>query len=492
MKNILSPDLVRRALSGHAAVGLLAGALLYILCLSGTLIVVHQEWQRWEQPMVAEAATISPDAVQRAAAAILATEPRETEHFFVAMPTDALPRPVVTTDNRAFYLNGDGSTAGREEHVWTEFLIHLHYYLHLPMLWGLIAVGALGVMMVTLIVGGVMAHPRIFRDAFRLRARGQKQLALADWHNRLGVWTLPFGLAIAVTGALLGLSILTTQITAKTWFGGDVEAAYAPIFGAEGVHDDRPAPLANIAGAMRDFETRFPDVRLSYVTMHDPGKAGQHLQLVGDHPRRLIFGEYYVYDTAGRFVRSQGLADGEIGKQLAASTYKLHFGSFGGLPVKLAYVLMGAALTAVAGTGMSIWLVKRRQRGRASPRLEAAWQAVLWATPLLIAFALAARWIVGVDVPLVAMFWLGLASLTAGAALSADAARVRSILASLLGMIMVAIGGVHLIALGGATQPIYVAFDLFLLIVGASLLWFNARAASVDADRIKFAASPAE
>ncbi|VXC71848.1 PepSY-associated TM helix domain-containing protein [Sphingomonas sp. AX6] len=479
MKNILSSDLVRRALSGHAAVGLLAGALLYILCLSGTLIVVHQEWQRWEQPTVAEATTLSPEAVQRAADTVLATEPRETEHFYITMPTDGLPRPVVTTDNRAFYLNANGSIAAREEHAWTEFLIHLHYYLHLPMLWGLIAVGALGVMMVTLIVGGVLAHPRIFRDAFRLRARGQKQLALADWHNRLGVWTLPFGLAIAVTGALLGLSILTTQITAKTWYGGDVEAAYAPIFGAEGVHDDRPAPLANIAGAMRDFATRFPDVRLSYVTMHDPGKAGQHLQLVGDHPRRLIFGEYYVYDSNGNFLRTQGLADGEIGKQAASSTYKLHFGSFGGLPVKLAYILMGAALTVVAGTGMSIWLVKRRQRGRASPRLEGAWQAVLWASPLLIALALVARWTLGVDAPLVGFFWIGLASIVAVASASADGPRVKTWLASALGAVMVAIGAVHLIALGGAMQSIYIAFDLILLAGGAALLRCYARAALV-------------
>ncbi|MHA3840313.1 PepSY-associated TM helix domain-containing protein [Sphingomonas aestuarii] len=479
MKNILSPDLVRRALSGHAAIGLLAGALLYILCLSGTLIVVHQEWQRWEQPTIAEATTISPEAVQRAAQAILATEPRETEHFYVTMPTGGLPRPVATTDNRAFYLNGDGSVAAPEEHAWTEFLVYLHYYLHLPMLWGLMAVGALGVMMASLIVGGVLAHPRIFRDAFRLRARGQKQLALADWHNRLGVWTLPFGLAIAITGAMLGLSIMTTQITANTWYGGDVEAAYAPIFGAEGVHDDRPAPLANIASAIRDFETRFPDIRLSYVTMHDPGKAGQHLQLVGDHPRRLIFGEYYVYDQNGTFLRTQGLADGDIGKQLAASTYKLHFGNFGGLPVKLAYILMGAALTVVAGTGMSIWLVKRRQRGRASPRLEGAWQAVLWASPLLIALALPMRWILGPEAPLVAFFWVALALTIAVAALSGDAARVRTWLASALGAAMAAIGAVHLIAMGGASQPIYIGFDLILLAGGAALLWFYARAAFV-------------
>ena len=41
---------VKRALSAHAAIGLLAGALLYIVCLSGTLLVFYEEWQRFEQP----------------------------------------------------------------------------------------------------------------------------------------------------------------------------------------------------------------------------------------------------------------------------------------------------------------------------------------------------------------------------------------------------------------------------------------------------------
>jgi hypothetical protein len=140
---------------------------------------------------------------------------------------------------------------------------------------------------------------------------------------------------------------------------------------------------------------------------------------------------------------------------------------------------MGAALTVVAGTGMSIWLVKRRQRGRASPRLEGAWQAVLWASPLLIALALPMRWMLGTEAPLVAFFWLGLALTIAVAAVSGDAARVRTWLASALGAVMAAIGAVHLIAMGGASQPIYIGFDLILLAGGAALLRLYARAALV-------------
>lgn len=67
------------------------------------------------------------------------------------------------------------------------------------------------------------------------------------------------------------------------------------------------------------------------------------------------------------------LADGCLGKRVPLSTYKLQFGNFGGLPVKLAYLMMGAPLSVVAGSAMPIWLVKRHLPGRAGPRLDGTW-----------------------------------------------------------------------------------------------------------------------
>ena len=58
------PGIVKRALAGHAAIGLLAGALIYLIALTGCVIVVHDRWQRWEQPNIAEAPVLSPAAAQ--------------------------------------------------------------------------------------------------------------------------------------------------------------------------------------------------------------------------------------------------------------------------------------------------------------------------------------------------------------------------------------------------------------------------------------------
>ncbi|HEX8486479.1 PepSY-associated TM helix domain-containing protein [Sphingomonas sp.] len=401
---------VRNALSAHAAIGLLAGALLYLVCLSGTLLVFHEEWQRIEQRDAPEMARVDPQAVQRGLTAVLDREKGKppTTHLYVHLPTPALPRLTVTTDSQAVHLDAQGRIAGPEENRWSEFLYALHYTLHLPGVIGITIVGVLGMLIVALSITGLIAHPRIFRDAFRLRTRHSGGVALADWHNRLSVWTLPFGLAIAITGAAIGLASITAYAVAQRYYAGNLAAVYAPIFGGEAKPNPAKAPVADAAAALRQMQVRYPAVQVTYVTLHDPGTLGQHVQIAGGHSRRLIFGEYYMFDAAGRFMGAAGLADGALGQQAAASNYNLHFGNYGGLPIKIAYCLFGLALTIVTATGVYIWLGKRRRRGLCEPRLLGAWHGLVWGAPAALAVTLVVRFLIGNAAPFTAIFWCGL------------------------------------------------------------------------------------
>ncbi|MFC0203846.1 PepSY-associated TM helix domain-containing protein [Novosphingobium soli] len=429
------PSTVKRALAGHAAIGLVAGALLYLVCLTGTLAVFYQELQRFEQAQAPEMTAIAPAAAQRAVEAALAAEHGQptTSHLYVHLPVAELPRATVTTDTRATHVLPDGRLAGPEEIAWSDFLVALHYALNVPGLIGMIVVGGLGVMILALAISGVVAHPRIFRDAFLLRARDGSGLGLADWHNRMSVWSLPFSVAVALTGAVIGLAAVTGYALAALDHGGDIEAVYAPLFGAEGKPDKRPAAAPDVARALGYMARHYPGVTVTYAIIHDPLTVGQEVQISAEHPRRLIFGETYRFDGQGRFLGPAGLADGELGQQAAASTYKLHFGNFGGLPVKLAYFVLGAALTAICATGTYIWLGKRRRRGHDEPRLLKAWDAVVWGMPLVLALTLAARFALGNAAPLVAIFWIGTLLALAAAFAPMRPARFRRALQLALG-----------------------------------------------------------
>ena len=404
-----SPKFVTKALSGHSALGLTTAAFLYILTVSGTISVFNHELQRWEQPGAPELASISPQAAERAAISMLTIEETTTSHFFIQLPTDDLPRVVLTTDNRAVVTDGTGTIVTEEAHPWTQFVLDLHYYLHLPEKIGLTVVGMLGVLLLGSSISGFLAHPSIFRDAFAFRFSGSARLAQADLHNRLSVWTSPFHVSIALTGAVLGLASITAFAIATLDHEGNTEAVFAPVFGEEPEENAEPAPLAGIARALTYMQAEHPDIEANYVIMHEPKTKGQHLQVLGIHPRRLVFGEYYNFDQNGEFVQTVGMADGKIGQQIVASIYPVHFGSFGGLPVKAAYVIFGVILGYVVSSGFKIYLLKQREKGSDSLRLEAAWTGVMWGTPVALSLALLGS--VTGTIPaaaLPAVFWISL------------------------------------------------------------------------------------
>lgn len=414
---------VARALEAHSLLAVVFGALIYILAVTGTLSVFSNELQRWEQPDAPEMARIAPEAAERAALAVFAAERTPSTHLYINLPQDDLPRTVITTDTQAFFARPDGTIAGAENFPWTQFLLDLHYYLHLPHVLGLTIVGGLGVMLLVLSLSGLIAHPRIFRDAFALR-RGAGRLTLVDLHNRLGVWTLPFHISNALTGAILGLASVLAVVIAAAGFDHDTAAVFDPTFGAEPAADARPAPVAELAAPLAFMAERFPQLGVTHVILHDPGAAGQHTEIVAEHPDRLIFGDYYTFDAAGVYRGNVGISDGTTGQQVTGAVYNVHFGNWGGVPVKLAYLLFGLVLSVIVASGLAIYFSKRNARGRPAPRLAGAWQGIVWGTPALLAATLAAA-LAGLEgAGLVILFWGGLAALVAACAL-AGAANAR-------------------------------------------------------------------
>ncbi|MEM9707019.1 MAG: PepSY-associated TM helix domain-containing protein, partial [Pseudomonadota bacterium] len=255
-----SSDRVARALDAHSALALAIGGVLYILAVTGTLSVFNLELQRWEQPGAPEMAAIAPSAAEAAARLVFESEDTPTTHLYINFPQPGLPRTVITTDTQAFYATADGRIAGEESFPWTQFLLDLHYYLHLPHTLGIIVVGAFGALLLGLSLSGFLAHPRIFRDAFTFR-RGAGRLTLADVHNRLSVWTAPFHIANALTGAILGLATILAFTIAGARFDGDTAAVFSPIFGGEAPIQEGPSPLAEIAGPLDFMATAYPSVR---------------------------------------------------------------------------------------------------------------------------------------------------------------------------------------------------------------------------------------
>jgi uncharacterized iron-regulated membrane protein len=386
----VSPGVVRAVLDGHSVLGLAFGALLYLVCVSGTLAVFADLIEAWEQPTASAIRTIEPDRVDGALAQALAEAggSAETAALYAVLPSPDLPRLTVTAfgpgQDRRWTLDGAGSLGERPAR-WAAFVTDLHSELTLPAPWGGSLVGLAGVALLALILTGVLAHPRIFKDAFAFRPFRSRRLRETDLHNRLAVWGLPFHLTISLTGAFFGLSTLVLMGISTIAYHGDTGRALSALTGPALADDPAPAPLPPLGAMLAQLGPNVGDPTFVYVER--PGTRGQKITIELPVRRRLAQGERYYFDGAGTLLGAGGFVAGSAGRQLYAAAAALHFGTYGGLPVRIAYGLLGMALSAIAAGGITIWLVRWRDRGRPAPRLERAWLGIVWGMPLALALS---------------------------------------------------------------------------------------------------------
>lgn len=474
---------VQRVLEGHKILGLGLAAILYLICLTGWVGVYYVEVERWERPNLPEFSVVTPEAMSLAVAdarrIMLADThrgPLDTD-LYVGGPTEAMPRMVAGYGHEAQAYDAAGRRAGEATHQLTHFLTELHYYLHLPETFGMIVVCAFGVGMLALLIGGLLAHQRMFRDAFALRPRRQGQLSRVDVHNRLGTWTLPFALTITLTGALIGLSQVVALVMGVAFHQGDVLKPYEPIFGSQaeitavtGGRTLQGDPA--ILNAIRQIRAAEPDQPISFIAIQQAGTPQETIEITTKPPRRLVYGETWRFDAAGNLNGSHNLSDGPAGRQIAASVYSLHFGDFGGWAVKLIYALLGLALTAMIAAGLDIWLIKSAGKGRPRPALHRLWVTLVYGAPAAIALTFVVSMPTGLNP--VALFWgqmvlMGTVSLISMRFSAAPATEVSRLLRLVLGSAIVAMPLSHFLIHRSTTfAALQVSLPLILIGLGVA------------------------
>jgi len=379
---------VRSVLRGHGALGLAFAALIYVVCLSGSLAVFADEFRHWESASAPDVTSVDSGAIQRALEEATGRAGPGLEHVYIMLPSDDLPQLRVQTDakeDRTFLADQSGNLIEGASFAWTDFLLDLHITLHLPQTWGVFLVGLVGVALLSSLISGILAHPRILRDAFHLRLGGSRRLQEADLHNRLGVWALPFHLIIALTGALLGLTTIIVGVLGMAMFNGDSGKVYELFFPKTPAEDARAAPVLDL----RPMMARLPsDIgKLESVFIEHPTEMGAAALFNVRRPDRLAGVDGFTFDRDGRLIEHIDSSANNLGGDVLNSLGVLHFGWYGGLLVKLAYLLLGFGLTYLTASGVQIWLARRRDKGRPAPRWESLWAASVWGQPAGLAAA---------------------------------------------------------------------------------------------------------
>ncbi|WP_017672025.1 PepSY-associated TM helix domain-containing protein [Blastomonas sp. AAP53] len=470
----LSSDLVRAVLKGHSGLGLAFAALLYLVCLTGTIAVFTHELQRWENPGAEPMETMSADAVQAAYHEAMGRADGPVEHVLILMPSEDRPWPSLRIDaedgsQTTWIADSTGRITGKMREGWTKFLTRLHINLHLPQSWGIFIVGLTGVALLSSLISGLLAHPRIFRDAFHLRLGGSRRLQEADLHNRIGVWALPFHITVSLTGALLGLSSIIIGAIGLAVFQGDTAKVYAIFTPPHPAEDARPAPPLDLRPLFATVATKTPGARISYLVVEHPTEMGAAAVFeVEDGSSRLANADSFAFDRSGRLYHQQKAERNNVGQQILGSLGQLHFGWFGGGVVKIAYALLGLGLTYLAAGGVNIWLARRRDKGRPAPGWERVWAAAVWGQPVALAGAAFAA-LFTMSVALLIWTWAAISSAMLGAAIFLPPVAISRAGRTGTGMVLIALAAAHLGFMGTGDRMALIVDGAFGLI-GLGLL----------------------
>ncbi len=469
----LSPATVRAVLSGHGILGLAFAAIIYLVCLTGTIAVFAHDIARWEQPDAPSITAFAPGALDRAVRFAQESGPTHAT-LYVSLPSLEEPEAGIIAYTPALHrewaADRNGTLTERRTPI-ADFLVDLHVALHLPRAWGGFIVGLTGVALLSSLMSGILAHPRIFKDAFHLRRGGTRRVQEADLHNRLGIWALPFHVAIALTGALLGLSTLIVGVLAMLLYRGDTAKVYGLFTEAPPAINAVAAPLPPLEPMLAEARRRGGSATPHQLIIERAGRTDARLTVSSERDRLLVPQDTTIFDVKGNVVKDRHPADLVLGTRMLGGIGQLHFGWFGGLPVRLLYGLLGLALCIVTSRGVTIWLARRRDRGRAVPLWERLWAGIAWGQPL----ALALVGVTGLAAPahdgLLIWIWMAATagSLTiAGAAKGFDASNGAVRVRRLVAASTLALALVYVI-----TRPIGlsgIAMELALLI-GAGLLF---------------------
>lgn len=365
----------------HSWLGVTAGWLLFFVFLTGTTGFVKDEISRWMRP---ELPLISGTPAAQKTLAIaeryLTAHIPDAEFWSISFPGrrgyDELtvawraPRGEI---KRAVLDFETGEAVHRQarETGGGQSLYVMHYALHyLSRDIAVVVVGVAAMMMFTSLLTGFVGYKATRRDFSALRS-GRSYGSWRSRHALLGITALPFFLMMTWSGLILFLFVYMP--TAQTALFPDddarmrfnVEAYYPPgrPYGERSIAI--PPSLTSLPEVLDRAEELWGRGNVAHIRVDNPGNSARR---VTAHTRRADVRT----ETRAAFEVQTGepillVPPRTMTAKIQETLIALHKGHFAGSHLKALYVVGGLAGTALIGTGLVQWSMKRKQRRNMTP-----------------------------------------------------------------------------------------------------------------------------
>jgi len=232
---------------------------------------------------------------------------------------------------------------------------------------GELFLGFIGLVFVVAVVsGGVLYAPFARRQAFGGLRRASRRLWWLDLHNMLGVVTIAWALVVGATGVMNELS----QPLFAIWQRTDVAEMLKPYRG-------QPVPeVASFSSVQAAFDLAartLPDRHPTSVVFPNGRIGSPHHYLIWTRGNAALTARLFTPVLVD-------VVSGKLASVVEMPWYlrtlqvsrPLHFGDYGGLPLKIIWALLDLVTIVVLGSGLYLWLSRRRSPIELRLRQEAA------------------------------------------------------------------------------------------------------------------------
>lgn len=364
---MMTPKGIRSWYLVHKWTSLVCTVFLLLLCITGLPLIFMEELEDLTglHPVVQEMPADTPlTSLDTVLASALKAHPGEVPQF-MSFDDEGQPIVYVGTGLTPLSQGKDSHFAAYDARTaemlpmkpFEGSLMSFFYRLHLDLFVGLpgtLFLGVMGLLFVTALVSGVVVYAPFMRklDFGTVRKTKNRRVKWLDMHNMVGVITLGWVLVVGATGVVNTLA----RPILMFWQSGQLAEMVQP-------YKDKPTleEFSSIQAAYDVAVKAAPHMKPIFIAFPETAFSSKH--------------HYAVFMAGNTPLTSKlltpALVDAETGKltdmrpmpwyvSTLFLSQPLHFGDYGGMPLKIIWALLDLATIVVLGSGVYLWLGRRR------------------------------------------------------------------------------------------------------------------------------------
>ncbi len=347
-----------------------------LLCVTGLPLLFHHEIDELLHDHVeaVEAAPGTPKAnLDLVVKNGMASSPGEALHFLVWDRDDpnviflSVGKSITSPPQDNHLIRVDAHTGSfldkpdfRTKFTYIMLKLHTDMYADLP---GKLFLGLMGILMVVAIISGYVLYAPSMRklDFGTVRNKRSRAILWLDVHNLVGIVTAVWLLVVGFTGVLNTWA----DLVIKFWQFDQLSEMVGP-------SRDKPVPqsIVPVQSAVDTAIAKLPDMIPSFVAY--PGtlftsKTHYAIFMRGNTPVTSRLLQPVLIDAASGTFTDTRKMPWYVSTLLLSQP--LHFGDYGGLPLRIIWAILDVLTIVVLVTGIYLWVVRRRAYRRYARRV---------------------------------------------------------------------------------------------------------------------------